>query len=405
MDTSLVCFTNCLVCISGELISQDVYFSTDTGQITPNYYYRQQGVRRIDLAGLVVAPGFLDLQTNGLMGVHFTSLGSSPQGDETSGVSDEEVDKLFRVSQVEAQHGVTAWWATVPTVERSRWREIIPVLRPRDFDSGATLLGVHVEGPYINPVNKGAHNASYIQDPTQISPSELYGHDNLESHIKLITLAAELPGSTALITQLLQDYPDLVISLGHSSATYEDGLAAVQLGARALTHVFNAMGPMHHRNPGLAGLMSTGRVHYTVIPDGIHLHPSVVSMCLRTDPQKCIFITDSIELAGLADGTYAGNSQITHGQYKQGNRVTIEGTQTLIGSCCTLDECVRNAVAYTGCNLAEAVQCVTENVADLMGQSKRGKLEPGRRADFAILDLEGKVKETWIGGARVWKGE
>lgn len=279
------------------------------------------------------------------------------------------------------------------------------MLRPRAFDLGATLLGVHVEGPYINPVNKGAHNATYLQEPTQISPSELYGHENLASNVKLMTLAPELPGSTALIGQLLQDYPDLVISLGHSSASYENGLAAVQLGARGLTHVFNAMGPLHHRTPGLAGLMSTARVHYSVIPDGIHVHPSVLSMCLRTDPQKCIFITDSIELAGLADGTYPGNSQIRHRQYKQGNRVTIEGTETLIGSCCTLDECVRNAVAYTGCNLAEAVQCVTENVADLMGQGKRGKLDPGRRADFAILDVEGKVRETWIGGVRVWKGE
>lgn len=227
----------------------------------------------------------------------------------------------------------------------------------------------------------------------------------MQENIKFLTLAPELPGSTALIGQLLEDHPDIVISLGHSSATYEEGLAAVQLGAKALTHVFNAMSPLHHRNPGLAGLMATSRVHYSVIPDGIHLHPSVLTICLRSDPRRCIFITDSIELAGLPDGSHPGNSQITHRQYKQGNRVTIEGTDTLIGSCCTLDECVRNAVAFTGCNLAESVQCVTENVADLMGQGKRGRLDTGKRADFAILDLEGNVKQTWIAGKRIWKSE
>lgn len=125
MDTSLVCFTNCLLCISGELVSQDVYFSTETGHITPNYYYRQQGVQRIDMGGLVVAPGFLDLQTNGLMGVHFTGLGSKQQ-EQDGGVDggDADEDRLLRVSRVEAQHGVTAWWATVPTVDRPRWKEV-----------------------------------------------------------------------------------------------------------------------------------------------------------------------------------------------------------------------------------------------------------------------------------------
>lgn len=125
MATSLVCFTNCLLCISGELVSQDVYFSTETGHITPNYYYRQQGVQRIDMGGLVVAPGFLDLQTNGLMGVHFTGLRSKQQ-EQDGGVDggDADEDRLLRVSRVEAQHGVTAWWATVPTVDRPRWKEV-----------------------------------------------------------------------------------------------------------------------------------------------------------------------------------------------------------------------------------------------------------------------------------------
>jgi N-acetylglucosamine-6-phosphate deacetylase len=127
-----------------------------------------------------------------------------------------------------------------------------------------------------------------------------------------------------------------------------------------------------------------------------------LAMAFRTDPSKCILITDSIELAGLPDGVHPGHGQIPYRQRKVGNRVTIEGTDTLIGSCCTLDECVRNMVSMTGCNLAEAVRCVTENVAAMMGENKRGMLEFGRRADFVILDSQGKVRETWIEGRKVW---
>ena len=220
--------------------------------------------------------------------------------------------------------------------------------------------------------------------------------------MKLITLAPELPGSIALIGHLRETYPDTIISLGHSSASYDEGLAALHVGATALTHVFNAMAPLHHREPGLAGLMTSGRCYYSVIPDGIHLHPATLTMALRTDPSKCILITDSTELAGLPDGVHPGQGQIPHSQRKVGNRVTIEGTDTLVGSCCTLDECVRKMVTMTGCGLAEAVRCVTENVAAMMGESKRGMLEPGKRADFAILDGSGNVKQTWIAGEKVW---
>lgn len=280
--------------------------------------------------------------------------------------------------------------------------QLLPVFKPRGFESGADLLGVHVEGPFLNASKKGAHNAAYLQQPTEISPSNLYGEKGLEDAVRMVTLAPELPGSMALIGQLQEEYPHIVISLGHSAGTYEDGLAALRMGARALTHVFNAMGPLHHRDPGLAGLMSTGKCYFSVIPDGIHLHPSVLTLCMRADPRRCVFIADSIELAGLPDGVYPGHGQIPHRQHKQGNKVAIEGTDTLIGSCCMVDECVRNALAFTGCNLAEAVQCVTENIADLMGESKRGKLEPGRRADFVILDPAGHVLETWSNGRKLW---
>jgi N-acetylglucosamine-6-phosphate deacetylase len=280
--------------------------------------------------------------------------------------------------------------------------QILPLLHPRPFPHGAFLLGAHVEGPYLSPAKKGAHNASFFATPEDTSPSSLYGESNLRESIKMLTLAPEHPGTIALIGSLREEHPHIAISMGHSSATFSDGELAVNMGARMLTHVFNAMPPLHHRDPGLAGLIATGKVWYSVIPDGIHLHPSILTIALRANPDKCILITDSIELAGLPDGVHKGHGQIGGLQRKTGNKVVLDGTDTLVGSCIKLDECVRNMVQFTGCTLAEAVRCVTENVADMMDEGKRGHLEPGRRADFVVLSERGVVRETWVEGRRVW---
>lgn len=225
--------------------------------------------------------------------------------------------------------------------------------------------------------------------------------------LKLVTLAPELAGTENLVRDLTSK--GIKVSLGHSSASYDQGVAAVQAGATCLTHTLNAMAPLHHRDPGLAGLVTASpstvadSPYFSIIPDGNHLHPSVATMLFRSNPSKCIVITDSIELAGLPDGTYPGHSQIPHKQTKRGSRVTIEGTETLIGGCAGLSECVQNLMKWSGCTVAEAVRCATENVADFMGDERRGKLEPGRRADFVVLDEGGNVLQTWVGGRKVWE--
>lgn len=253
----------------------------------------------------------------------------------------------------------------------------------------------------MHPSKKGAHTAENFVTPTSTTAESLYGASNLEFTIKLVTLAPELEGSTALIKELTAR--NTRVSLGHSTADYDTGATALSAGASALTHVFNAMPPLHHREPGLAGLISSPQSpYYSIIADSIHLHPSTVAMAYRANPKKAILITDAIELAGLSDGVYPGNAQIAHKQEKKGNRVVLEGTDTLIGSCCGLDECVRNLVKFSGCELAEAVQCVTENVADMMGLEDRGRLSEGRRADFVVLNDQGEVLQTWISGKMAW---
>ena len=220
-------------------------------------------------------------------------------------------------------------------------------------------------------------------------------------------MAPELPSSTPLISALAAQ--DIRVSLGHSNATYDQGVAALNAGATALTHTLNAMTPFHHREPGLAGLVTlppsgdTKAPYYSLIADGHHLHPSVVSMLFRANPSKAILISDSVELYGLPDGVHPGHTQIPHPQRKQGTRATIEGTDTLVGGCTSLQESVQNLMKWTGCGVAEAVRCVTENVADLMGVADRGKLEAGRRADFVVLEEDGQLRETWVGGVKVWE--
>ena len=242
-----------------------------------------------------------------------------------------------------------------------------------------------------------------MQDPLQDSLSDVWGGPDCLSVVKLATIAPELDGSIKLISELTSSY-GTIVSLGHSNADFDTGQKALQAGAKALTHVFNAMPPLHHRSPGLAGLIaSPSAPFFSLIADGIHLHPGTVTLAYRSNPARCILITDAVEMADLPDGVYSGHAQVPHPQRKEGNKVTIEGTDTLIGSCCSLDECVRNLCQWSGCRLAEGVRCVTENIAALMDLQDRGIIEQGRRADFVILDDDGTVLQTWIKGIKVFE--
>ena len=280
-------------------------------------------------------------------------------------------------------------------------------MKPRDLEDSASLLGAHAEGPYLHPSKKGAHNASLFAEPSTPA-SDVYGTSASNNAVlKLVTLAPELPSSSTLIHDLTSK--GIKVSLGHSNASYSTGISALASGATGLTHTLNAMAPLHHRDPGLVGLITAPSTdtpttpYFSIIPDGNHLHPSVASMLYRANPSKCILVTDSIELAGLPDGVHPGHAQIPHPQRKTGSRVTIDGTDTLVGGCASLAECVRNLMKWTGCDVAAAVQCVTENVAKFMGVEDRGRLEAGRRADFVIMNDEGEILQTWVAGKKVWE--
>ncbi|KAK5722805.1 hypothetical protein LTR15_006038 [Elasticomyces elasticus] len=398
MPSEKTIFLNARLCIDGQLVSGKPLTVSD-GIIaaigTSEDASTVDNHEAIDLNGAILSPGFLELQTNGLRGFHFTHF------DNETAYS----KKLEEVARYLPQTGVTGFYPTTPTVHSDEFKRILPSLKPRDITNGASVLGAHAEGPYLHPSKKGAHNASLFQQPST-PPTKIYGAiANSNSVLKLVTLAPELEGTPSLIHSLTAN--GIRVSLGHSSATYPQGLAAVKAGATCLTHTLNAMAPLHHRDPGLAGLVTAPSSdiyppYFSIIADGNHLHPSVATMLFRSNPSKCILTTDSIELAGLPDGTYPGHAQIPFKQTKLGTKVVIEGTETLIGGCAGLDECVRNLVRWSGCSVVEAVRCVTENVAGLMGEEGRGKLEVGRRADLVVMGDGGEVRGTWVVGRKVW---
>ncbi|KAI7340188.1 carbohydrate esterase family 9 protein [Hortaea werneckii] len=392
-------FTNLRLCHRGQLLeNRNLVISNSTGLIVDPVQATES--HAVDLEGAIVAPGFIELQTNGMKGFHFTHFTDK----------DSYASKIDEVAQYLPSTGVTAFYATIPTVHSDEFKKILPSLAPRDINGSASLLGAHAEGPYLHPSKKGAHNASLFHLPSQKNPASVYGpaaEDN--STLKLVTLAPELDGTENLVFHL--SYRGIRTSLGHSSATYDQGLAALKAGASCLTHTLNAMAPLHHRDPGLAGLITASREtlvdapspYFSIIPDGNHLHPAVATMLFRSNPEKCLIITDSIEMAGLPDGTYPGHAQIPFNQTKKESRVVIEGTSTLIGGCAGLHECVSNLMKWSGCGIAEAVRCATENVAAFMGDEARGKLETGRRADFVCLSPAGDVIKTFVGGKEVWR--
>ncbi|OCK77731.1 carbohydrate esterase family 9 protein [Lepidopterella palustris CBS 459.81] len=404
-------FTNCRYCLNGELVDDHLVISDEKGTILRREGYI--GGEIVDLEDAIIAPGFLELQTNGVNGFHFTHFVNETQYER----------KLEETARYYVTQGVTGFWATIPTVAEEEFKKILPSLTPRPFPSAATLLGAHTEGPYLHPSKKGAHNASLFH-PCTTPPTTIYG-PAFSSAVKLVTLAPELPSSCTLIQQLTS--MGIRVSLGHSNATYSQGLSALSAGATSLTHTLNAMSPLQSREPGLAGLISLPLQplftppsistttttaprppFFTQIPDSHHVHPRTLSLLHNSSPTRSILITDSIELLSLPDGLYPGHSQIPFPQSKSGTRATIAGTETLIGGCITLQQGVRNLRAWTGCGIAEAVSTVTENVARLMGVDGvggQGVLIEGRKADLAVLSEEGEVLQTWVAGRKVWDRE
>lgn len=318
----------------------------------------------IDAQGLYVLPGLVDVHIHGAVGQDF--CGGSPQG-------------LGRIAFYLKAHGITSFCPTSMTLPMEDLKEIFQSLhgapQGREY---ARILGIHMEGPFIAPEKKGAQKAAHIRRPDISMFREL--NEACGGRIRLVTIAPEQPGSMEFIRALHQT---TAISLGHSPAGYEDARAAFDAGACHATHLFNAMAPLHHRDPGIIGAAADSpHVMAEIICDGIHVHPAVVRMAFALfGPDRMILISDAMRATGMEDGTYELGGQEVH---KKGSRATLfDGT--LAGSVTNLFDCMKNAVAF-GIPLEAAVLAASSNPARSIGSRDVGQIVPGAEADLLLVD-------------------
>lgn len=336
----------------------------------------------IDARGLYVVPGFIDVHVHG------------SAGHDTMDATSEAIHTLGRFF---ARHGVTSYYPTTMSAPANAiTRAIENVSRTPQPIDGAQHLGVHVEGPFLNRKYPGAQPASALRDP---DTAEYEGWFD-SGVVKLITVASELKGGLELIREGVQR--GIEFALGHTAASYEDVIAAVDVGARQATHTFNAMLGLHHRNPGTLGAVLTDdRIYAQIIGDGVHTHPAMVKLLVRAKGAgRTILITDAMRATGMADGTYAlGDDQFVTVQ--GGIARTADGA--LAGSTATLDGVLRNVIQFAGVSLAEALQMATSTPAEAMNLSgRKGVLAEGADADIVLLDQMLQVCMTIVAGRVVY---
>lgn len=329
--------------------------------------------------GLTAAPGFIELQLNGIGGHDFTSDPAS----------------MWAAGPAVARHGVTAFLPTIVTSPRGTVDSALDAWRRGSVSDGQPVsLGLHVEGPYLAAARAGAHDRSLLRPP---EPDEITGWI-AAGGLRIVTLAPEVPWALEAISRLAA--AGVVVSIGHTDADGATTQRAVDAGARYATHLFNAMSPLAHRAPGAPGvLLADERVTLGLILDGHHLDPIVTSLVARLAPGRLSLVSDAIAALGLPDGTHRlGGMEV---EVRDGAARLADGT--LAGSVAGLDACVRELARVTG-SPAAAIEAVTATPARLLGEADRGHLRPGARADLVLLDADLAVRRTIVGGRTAYEG-
>lgn len=321
----------------------------------------------------LLLPGFVDLHVHGAAGRDIMEGG----------------DAALQVARRHAEHGTTSLLATTMTAPVEDLRQALAAIGAlcREGAPGAArVLGMHLEGPYINAGKLGAQ-------PDFARPVSLHELEELDSlaPIRLLTLAPEVPGNMDAIPQLVA--AGFRVQLGHTLGTYEDGVQALERGARGFTHLFNAMTPLHHRMPGMVGA-ALAHAHYAeIIPDLLHVHPGAIRAALRSIP-GLYCVTDSTSATGMPDGEYRlGSQPVT--KCLGGVRLA-DGT--LAGSTLTMDRALRNLVDVVGLPLDDAARRLATHAADFLELGDRGRLAPGAWADVVVLDRDLRVQDVFIEG-------
>lgn len=326
-----------------------------------------------------VAPGFIDLQVNGGFGVE---VGEDP-------------DAIRTLAARLPETGVTAFLPTIITSPPEWYPKAIAAFESARDIPGARPLGLHLEGPFLSPQRHGAHRRDIIE----AADSRLLD-DWLEGDaVRLVTLAPERPDAPALIEKLRKR--DLLISLGHTNATYEQFAAGIDAGARMATHLYNAMSPFGHREPGAIGAALTdNRVTVGLIADGVHSYPASLQLAVRAKGMDRIaLVTDMMAAAGMPPGTYALGGQAIIADSASAR--LADGT--LAGSLLTMDRAVSNMVQWTDATISDALRMASEIPARLLRLERMGRIRVGNEADLVLLDANLHVHTTIIRGEVVYE--
>lgn len=326
-----------------------------------------------------LSPGFIDIHFHGCLG---------------NDTMDDNDNSILNISKDIASTGVTAFLPTTMTMEFSAIEKTVNRIKAlMNNEQGASILGFHLEGPFISMSYKGAQDGRYIMKP------DFNSIEGFTDVMKLVTIAPEEDGSDEFIESCVKR--GIVVSIGHTKASYQQAMNAIQRGASHITHTFNAMTPLHHRNPGVVGAAMDSCVSCELIADNIHVNPAVQRILLKVKGiDRIILVTDAMKACLLKDGEYDLGGQ----------KVFVKGGEprlpkgNLAGSVLTLNKALKNFIGNTGLSLVDAVKTMTENPARLLRiNNRKGSIELGKDADFTLFDEDFNIYGTYIKGKKVYE--
>jgi len=345
-----------------------------------------EGYEVIDAGGCYVSPGLMDLHIHGYL---------------NEDASDGNAEGIRLIAKALLENGVTSFLPTTMTVSWAEIEAAFDVIRALKKESGqpgfegAQVLGAHAEGPFINPKRKGAQSEEAILPP---DADKVLRHKDI---IRILSMAPEMPGGLEMIKSVTEQ-SDIVVSIGHTNASFEQALEAIEAGASYITHLFNAMSPLNHRNPGVVGAALQTPVTTELIADTFHVHPGLFAFLHGLKQDKLVLVTDCTRAGGLGDGEYTLGGQ----------RIFVNGIQcrladgTIAGSVLKLNEAVRNLRGHANLNTAQAVAAASLHPAFAIGaQDKKGSLEAGKDADIVLFDLDMNARAVYIAGRLKYKKE
>ncbi|MEV4347155.1 N-acetylglucosamine-6-phosphate deacetylase [Actinoplanes sp. NPDC049596] len=339
------------------------------------------GGRVVDVEGGWLLPGFVDLHMHGGGGAQVTT---------------DDAEEIRRAVAFHRRHGTTRTLASLVTDRLDRMVAAVATLAGM-IDAGEPgLVGIHLEGPFLNPAKRGSHHQEFLLAPDPVALGRLL--EAGRGHIRVVTLAPELPGGPELIEQVVA--AGAIAAVGHTEATYVQARDAFAGGARLATHLFNAMRQFHHRDPGPAGAaLANPAVTCEIINDGVHVHDDAVRIAVgAAGPERIAFVTDATPAAGMTDGRYhLGPVPVI----ADGGAVRLTDG-ALAGSTLTMDAAVRHAVQVTGLPVTDVARSAATTPAALLGLADRtGSLVPGKAADVVVLDDDLRVRDVLMGGRSI----